>query len=82
MVIGKALSEGETEFDTIVTVRRSNEDPQAFYVVSPCGMCRELICDYGPTTQVLFMDQHDLRKVRARDLLPGKYTREAQVFLD
>jgi cytidine deaminase len=75
MVIGKALSEGEAEFDTIVAVRRADEEPHVFYVVSPCGMCRELICDYGPTTKVLFVERSELKKVPACDLLPGKYSR-------
>lgn len=81
MVIGKAISECETEFDTIVTVWRADENPQAFYVVPPCDMCRELICDYGPKTKVLFVDHHELKKARARDLLPGKYTREPSILL-
>jgi cytidine deaminase len=76
MVIGKALSEGEAAFDTIVAVRRADEEPQVFYVVSPCGMCRELIYDYGPTTKVLFVENGTLKKVMARDLLPGKYSRD------
>ena len=78
IVIGKAISEGEAEFDTIVAVRRADDDPHLFYVVSPCGMCREMICDYGPTIKVLFADGGILKKVRACDLLPGKYTREQQ----
>jgi len=76
MVLGKALSEGEAEFDTIVAVRRADETPHVFYVVAPCGMCRELMCDYGPATKVLFVEGSELKKVPACDLLPGKYSRE------
>ena len=76
MVIGKALSEGDATFDTIVAVRRADEEPHIFYVVSPCGMCRELLYDYGPTTKVLFVEGGTLKKVTARDLLPGKYARD------
>lgn len=81
MVIGKAISEGEATFETIVAVRRADDDPQAFYVVSPCGMCREMLCDYGPTTQVLFVDGGELKKALACDLLPGRYAREQRVAM-
>ncbi|MHC1605351.1 MAG: cytidine deaminase, partial [Candidatus Methanofastidiosia archaeon] len=45
IVIGKAISEGESEFDTIVAVSypQPDEKDQEIKVVSPCGMCRELI---------------------------------------
>ena len=76
IVIGKAISEGAAEFDTIVAVRRADDDPHTFYVVSPCGMCREMICDYGPMIKVLFVEGGELKKGLAYDLLPGKYTRE------
>ena len=76
IVIGKAISEGAAEFDTIVAVRRADDDPHTFYVVSPCGMCREMICDYGPMIKVLFVEGGELKKVLAGDLLPGKHTRE------
>lgn len=76
MVMGKAISEGEEAFETIVAVRRADDDPQTFYVVSPCGMCREMLCDYGPTTNVLFVESGERKKGHARALLPGKYTRE------
>jgi cytidine deaminase len=76
IVIGKAISEGAAEFDTIVAVRRADDDPHTFYVVFPCGMCREMICDYGPMIKVLFVEGGELKKVLAGDLLPGKHTRE------
>ena len=47
IVIGKAISEGENEFETIVAVRHPNPDEQnqEIKVVSPCGICRELISE-------------------------------------
>ena len=76
MVIGKAISEGEGQFEAIVAVRRADDDAQRFDVVSPCGMCREMLCDYGPMTHVLFVNSGQLQKAHAHNLLPGKYTRE------
>ncbi len=49
MAIGKSISEGDHEFDTIVTVAHPHphENIEKCWVVAPCGMCRELISDYG-----------------------------------
>jgi len=80
MAIGKAISEGEQSFDAIVAVRRADDDPDLFYVVSPCGMCRELINDYMPDGYVLCVEEGELKKVAAAALLPGKYTRDARVI--
>jgi len=77
IALGKAISEGENEFTTIVAAMRSNQNEQQeeIYVVSPCGMCRELISDYGPDVQVIFVDNGELKKVFVSELLPGKFTR-------
>lgn len=49
--ISNALTSGHQKFSHIVTVRfNSNGD---LFVVSPCGMCRQMIYDYCPTTKVL-----------------------------
>lgn len=78
VVIGKAISEGENEFDTIVAVRHPNpnEQNQEIRVVSPCGICRELISDYGPDTKVIFSDNKEVKKCVVSDLLPYKFKRE------
>jgi cytidine deaminase len=80
MAIGKAISEDEQTFETIVAVRRDDDDPNLFYVVSPCGMCRELINDYMPDGYVLCVENGELKKVPASALLPGKYLRDARVI--
>lgn len=55
IALGKAISEGENEFDTIVAVRHPdlNQDNQEIEVVSRCGICRELISDYGNETKII-----------------------------
>ena len=77
VVIGKAISEGENEFDTIVAVRHPNpnEQNQEIRVVSPCGICRELISDYGADTKVIFSDNNEVKKCVVSDLLPYKFKR-------
>lgn len=77
MVLGKAISEGDSDFDTIVAVRHPDpdEDDQSIRVVSPCGMCRELISDYGQDVQVIIPFQDEIVKCNVMELLPQKYVR-------
>ncbi|MFC3746028.1 cytidine deaminase [Paenibacillus sp. GCM10012306] len=78
IALGKAISEGESEFDTIVAVRHPDptQENQQIEVVSPCGICRELISDYGEGTNVILSDKEGYIKTVINDLLPNKYTRD------
>ncbi len=69
VAIGMAASAGDLPIDTIVAVGVDGE------VVSPCGMCRELITDYGPQAWVIVPGAHGAEKVLIAELLPNKYTR-------
>ena len=75
MVIGKAFSEGESDFDTIVAVRHPHRGQAETtpFVVSPCGMCRELIAEYGVDMQVIIPRQGQVVKCPGQDLLPFPY---------
>jgi len=77
ITIGKAISEGQDEFETIVAVRHPypDEADESLRVVSPCGMCREMISDYAPDCFVLLEDEGRLIKTRIEELLPLKYKR-------
>jgi cytidine deaminase len=77
IALGKAISEGESAFETIVAVRRPSDatSDAEIAVVSPCGICRELLSDYGPDMQVIFVEAGVVQKCGVLDLLPGKYTR-------
>ncbi|WP_410511500.1 cytidine deaminase [Paenibacillus sp. BR2-3] len=77
IVLGKAISEGESDFDTIVAVRHPDpsQDHQEIEVVSPCGICRELISDYGKDTYVILKREDKYIKMKINELLPEKYTR-------
>ena len=79
VAIGAAISQGAGELEVIAAVRRDDSDPTVFYVVSPCGVCREMINDTMPDGFCLCVEDGALVKVRAADLLPGKYVREALV---
>lgn len=77
MVIGKAISEGYKEFDTIVAVRHPDPDSEdrEIKIVSPCGMCRELIADYARDCKVIVLEEDQLTKVEILELLPMRYSR-------
>ncbi len=75
IALGKAISEGEDEFDTIVAVQSDGQGDAR--LVSPCGICRELISDYGRQMQVLLPDEAEpARKIGIMELLPQKYQRD------
>ncbi|MBJ8105378.1 MULTISPECIES: cytidine deaminase [Bacillus cereus group] len=80
MAIGKSISEGDHEFDTIVAVAHPHphEDIEKCWVVAPCGMCRELISDYGKNTNVILSYNGELVKCSVMELLPEKYTCEVE----
>lgn len=77
IAIGKAISEGEKEFDTIVAVKHpySDEINRDLRVVSPCGMCRELISDYAKECFVILEVDGKIVKTKIGELLPLKYKR-------
>jgi cytidine deaminase len=77
MVLGKAISDGDADFDTIVAVRHPDpeEQDQSIRVVSPCGMCRELISDYGQHVNVILPMGEEIVKCNVMELLPYKYVR-------
>lgn len=78
VALGKLVTDlGETGIDTIVAVRhpRPHETDQTTRVVSPCGSCRELICDYDPDARVIIMGETGPMVVPIGALLPNKYNR-------
>lgn len=66
IAIGMAAAEGDTDIETIVAVNQFGR------IVSPCGMCRELISDYSPECLVILAED---RIVPVIELLPEKYVR-------
>ncbi len=67
VAIGAAATAGDTEIDTIVAVDETGR------VVSPCGMCREMIADYAPDARVILKVENELQAVPVRQLLPFPY---------
>ncbi|WNB91137.1 cytidine deaminase [Bacillus sp. NEB1478] len=77
VALGKAISEGDHEFETIVAVAHPHphEDIEKCWVVTPCGMCRELISDYGKDAQVIIPYYGEIMKCTVMELLPEKYAK-------
>ena len=69
IAIGMGAAEGDTDIETIVAVNKDG------HVVAPCGMCRELIADYGPQARVIVPGPAGDEAVAISALLPNKYTR-------
>jgi len=69
VALGMAAADGDTQIDTIVAVDRRGE------VVSPCGMCRELVLDYSRDAKVIVIGAEGEESVLMASLLPQKYQR-------
>ncbi len=81
IAIGRAITEtGDHGIETIVAVRHPKPDePGRIAVVSPCGICRELIHDYDAKAQVIVPDQgREPKVVTIGELLPNKYKRGSE----
>lgn len=72
VAIGTAVGHGDREVDTCVAVLRTDA---GWRVVTPCGLCRELVSDYGPDAHVIDYRDGRVRKVPVAELLPGKTRR-------
>jgi cytidine deaminase len=73
--IAAAAAAGDTEIETIVAVLDTGD---GWRVVTPCGLCRELISDYAPEAVVIDYDAarpQPVARVPVRELLPGKTRR-------
>lgn len=69
IALGMAVKEGDSDIETVVAVSSSGQ------IVTPCGMCRELISDYSPVARVIVPGNGGAEVVGVMDLLPGKYLR-------
>jgi cytidine deaminase len=78
IAVGRAITEsGDQGIETIVAVRhpKPHEKDQRIKVVSPCGICRELICDYDPKARVIVPNGAEPVVTTITELLPNKYNR-------
>ena len=77
VALGQAMAAGEKAIQAIVSVRhpRPREQHQDCKVVSPCGICREMLTDFAPGAAVILLRDDGLVRVPVEELLPAKYRR-------
>ena len=77
VAVGKAMAAGDKDIAAIVSVRhpRPREANREIQVVSPCGICREMLADFAPDCRVIVPKDGGLVSVGPRELLPNKYYR-------
>jgi cytidine deaminase len=67
VAIGMAATAGDTDIERIVAVDYNGK------VISPCGMCREMISDYAPEAHVIVPGDDELEVLKVAELLPHKF---------
>ena len=72
VAIVTAITNGEREFDTIVAVRGKEGEE----IIPPCGNFRQILRDYMPECGVIVSVHVELKKIRAKELLPLSYSVE------
>ena len=72
VAIGTAITNGEREFDTVVAVRGKEGEE----IIPPCGNCRQILHDYMPDCDVIVSVRGELKKIKAKELLPFSYSVE------
>jgi len=70
-----ALNAGEKDFTTLVTIAYKDSNANDVTVVSPCGICREILHDYAPNLMIILPVNGDYEKVSINDLLAYPYKR-------
>lgn len=72
IAVGNAVSSGEHELDTIVSVHP--DGPAGLF--SPCGNCRQMLMEYSPEVKVILADEKgEIIKTDIKELLPLAWTR-------
>jgi cytidine deaminase len=75
VALGQARAAGAGDLRLALAVRhpKPSEARRDIKLVPPCGLCRELLLDYGPRVRTVVQDGDDVRVVPLDTLLPHKY---------
>jgi len=78
VALGQAMGAGETAIEAIVSIRhpRPREQHREPQLVSPCGICREMLNDFAPGAAVLLPADSGSESTPVEALLPRKYRRK------
>ena len=72
VAIGTAITNGERDFDAIVAVRGKEGEE----IIPPCGNCRQILHDYMPDCDVIVSVDGELKKIKAKTLVPFSHSVE------
>lgn len=70
IALGAALTNGERSMLAVVAVCKREG---GYVVLSPCGNCRQMLLDYAPEADVVYMGAEGTASSKAKHLLPGAY---------
>ncbi|MGQ0840311.1 cytidine deaminase [Actinokineospora sp.] len=75
VALGKACAAGATDLRVVAAVRhpKPSEAAREIKLVPPCGLCRELLLDYGRDLRVVVATDGELDLVPLSGMLPHKY---------
>ena len=68
--VGTALTEGEKDFDAIVSVGLFDDKCQ---ILAPCGQCRQFLSKYAPNINVVVKGENGTEVLKITKLLPYAY---------
>jgi cytidine deaminase len=67
VAVGKAVSEGERDFEAIAIVSRG--------AATPCGACRQVLAEFNPELHIIVADlEGNYRHFRLSELLPRAFS--------
>jgi cytidine deaminase len=69
VALGMAAASGETDIEAVVAVNGAGQ------VVSPCGICREMLADYAQGARILVPGAAGPEGQSIRELLPRRYNK-------
>jgi len=67
VAIFKAVSDGETEFETLVITSSAGD------FTPPCGACRQVMSEFGDFYIVMANSSDDTKTMKVSELLPGQF---------
>jgi cytidine deaminase len=70
VALGMAAAAGDTDVACVVAVNGSGA------VVSPCGICREMLSDYAPHARVILPGDPEPTSASIGELLPSKFVKD------
>jgi cytidine deaminase len=73
IALGRVIAEGDSSASDVVAVHYPDKTQRKPRVLSPCGMCRELVADYSPSANFIYVDDAGvITKGTVATLLPAR----------